>query len=153
MINISEIQTFEHDVIVVGAGGAGLRAAIECAKQGLSTGVVCKSLLGKAHTVMAEGGMSAAMGNVDRRDNWKIHFHDTMVEGQMINNWQMVEALVKEIPERIMELEGWGTVFDRDENGKIAQRPFGAHTYKRVDREGAFHTEWNSEKLKMKNEK
>lgn len=129
---LSELITYEHDVIIVGAGGAGLRAAIECCQQGLSTGVVCKSLLGKAHTVMAEGGMAAAMGNVDARDNWKIHFRDTMRGGKFLNNWRMAEHHAKEAPDRVRELEEWGAVFDRTPSGLISQRNFGGHRYPRL---------------------
>ena len=103
-MNVSEIQTFEHDVLVIGAGGAGLRAAIECSARGLNTGVISKSLLGKAHTVMAEGGMAASLGNVDRRDNWKIHFRDTMRGGKFLNQWRMAELHAKQAPERVREL-------------------------------------------------
>ena len=131
-LDISEIQTVEHDVIVIGAGGAGLRAAIECATQGMNTGVVCKSLLGKAHTVMAEGGAAAALGNVDSRDNWKIHFRDTMRGGKMLNAWRMAELHAKQAPDRIRELEAWGAVFDRTKDGKISQRNFGGHRYPRL---------------------
>ncbi len=130
--DISELQTIEHDVLVIGAGGAGLRAAIECAAQGVSTGLVCKSLLGKAHTVMAEGGMAAAMGNVDPRDNWKVHFRDTMRGGKFLNNWRMAELHAKEAPERVRELEEWGAVFDRTKQGLISQRNFGGHRYPRL---------------------
>ncbi|MBF0276629.1 MAG: fumarate reductase/succinate dehydrogenase flavoprotein subunit [SAR324 cluster bacterium] len=132
MSNISEIQTIEHDVIVIGAGGAGLRAAIECSKQGLNTGLVCKSLLGKAHTVMAEGGMAAALGNVDPRDNWKVHFRDTMRGGKFLNSWRMAELHARHAPDRVRELEQWGAVFDRTEEGKIRQRNFGGHRYPRL---------------------
>src|SRR6267143_1664995 len=132
MLDVSEIQTIEHDVIVVGAGGAGLRAAIECSRQGLSTGLVCKSLLGKAHTVMAEGGMAAALGNVDSRDNWKIHFRDTMRGGKFLNVWRMAELNAKQAPERVRELEEWGAVFDRTKEGLISQRNFGGHRYPRL---------------------
>ncbi len=131
-MNISEIKTIEHDVIVLGAGGAGLRAAIECSMQGLSTGLVCKSLLGKAHTVMAEGGVAAALGNVDSRDNWKVHFRDTMRGGKFLNNWRMAELHAKEAPERVRELEEWGAVFDRTKSGLINQRNFGGHRYPRL---------------------
>ena len=124
--------TFEHDVLVIGAGGAGLRAAIEASAAGVSVGLVCKSLLGKAHTVMAEGGMAAAMGNVDDRDNWKVHFSDTMRGGQYVNNWRMAELHAKEAPERVRELEAWGAVFDRTKDGKILQRNFGGHRYPRL---------------------
>lgn len=123
---------FEHDVLVIGAGGAGLRAAIAAAEQGASVGLVCKSLLGKAHTVMAEGGIAAALGNLDLADNWQVHLADTMRGGQFINNWRMVEIFAKEAPERVYELEQWGALFDRTPEGKISQRPFGAHTYRRL---------------------
>lgn len=132
MIDFSDIQQYEHDVIIVGAGGAGLRAAIECSLQGLSTGLVCKSLLGKAHTVMAEGGIAAAMGNVDNRDNWKIHFRDTMRGGKFLNDWRMAELHAKEAPDRVNELEEWGAVFDRTKEGLISQRNFGGHRYPRL---------------------
>ena len=127
-----EYPTFEHDVLVIGAGGAGLRAAIEASAAGVSVGLVCKSLLGKAHTVMAEGGMAAAMGNVDDRDNWKVHFSDTMRGGQYVNNWRMAELHAKEAPDRVRELEAWGAVFDRTKDGKILQRNFGGHRYPRL---------------------
>ncbi len=129
---MSEYQTFEHDVLVIGAGGAGLRAAIEASAAGVSVGLVCKSLLGKAHTVMAEGGMAAAMANVDDRDNWKVHFSDTMRGGQYVNNWRMAELHAKEAPDRVRELEAWGAVFDRTKDGKILQRNFGGHRYPRL---------------------
>ena len=131
-MNISELQTFEHDVIVIGAGGAGLRAAIECSAQGMSTGLVCKSLLGKAHTVMAEGGVAAALGNVDKRDSWKFHFRDTMRGGKFMNDWQMAEHHAKEAPDRVRELEEWGAVFDRTKDGLISQRNFGGHRFPRL---------------------
>jgi succinate dehydrogenase / fumarate reductase, flavoprotein subunit len=131
-LDASEIQTIEHDVLVIGAGGAGLRAAIECSAQKLSTGVISKSLLGKAHTVMAEGGMAAAMGNVDPRDNWKIHFRDTMRGGKFLNVWRMAELHAKQAPERVRELEEWGAVFDRTKEGLISQRNFGGHRYPRL---------------------
>ena len=131
-MNVSEIQTIEHDVIVIGAGGAGLRAAIQCSALGLSTGVLSKSLLGKAHTVMAEGGMAAAMGNVDQRDNWKVHFRDTMRGGKFLNVWRMAELHAKQAPERVRELEDWGAVFDRTKDGLISQRNFGGHRYPRL---------------------
>ncbi|MBA3937374.1 MAG: fumarate reductase/succinate dehydrogenase flavoprotein subunit [Planctomycetes bacterium] len=127
-----EIQTFEHDVLVIGAGGAGMRAAIEAADAGCSVGLVCKSLLGKAHTVMAEGGIAAALGNVDDRDGWKTHFADTMRGGQYVNNSRMAELHAKEAPERVRELEQWGAVFDRTKDGKILQRNFGGHRYPRL---------------------
>ena len=131
-MNINDIKTIEHDVIVLGAGGAGLRAAIECSMQGLSTGLVCKSLLGKAHTVMAEGGVAASLGNVDNRDHWKVHFRDTMRGGKFLNNWRMAELHAKEAPERVRELEEWGAVFDRTKTGLINQRNFGGHRYPRL---------------------
>jgi succinate dehydrogenase / fumarate reductase flavoprotein subunit len=125
-------ETFEYDVLVIGAGGAGLRAAIEASAAGVKVGLVCKSLLGKAHTVMAEGGMAAAMGNVDDRDNWKVHFADTMRGGQYVNNWRMAEHHAKEAAARVYELEAWGAVFDRTKDGKILQRNFGGHKYPRL---------------------
>jgi succinate dehydrogenase / fumarate reductase flavoprotein subunit len=131
-MDISDIQTIEHDVLVIGAGGAGLRAAIECSRHGLSTGVVSKSLLGKAHTVMAEGGMAAALGNVDARDNWKVHFRDTMRGGKFLNVWRMAELHAKNAPARVNELEEWGAVFDRTKEGLISQRNFGGHRYPRL---------------------
>ncbi|MBT5738004.1 MAG: fumarate reductase/succinate dehydrogenase flavoprotein subunit [Planctomycetes bacterium] len=126
------MQTIEHDVLVVGAGGAGLRAAIETSNLGLSTGVITKSLLGKAHTVMAEGGMAAALGNVDSRDNWKIHFRDTMRGGKFLNQWEMAAIHAQEAPDRVRELEDWGAVFDRTRTGLINQRNFGGHRYPRL---------------------
>ena len=132
MIDVSEIQTLDHDVVVVGAGGAGLRAAIACSARGLKTGVVSKSLLGKAHTVMAEGGMAAAMGNVDPRDNWKVHFRDTMRGGKFLNVWRMAELHARQAPDRVRELEEWGAVFDRTTDGLISQRNFGGHRYPRL---------------------
>jgi succinate dehydrogenase / fumarate reductase flavoprotein subunit len=125
-------ETHEHDVLVIGAGGAGLRAAIEASAAGVSVGLVCKSLLGKAHTVMAEGGIAAALANVDERDNWKVHFADTMRGGQYVNNWRMAELHAKEAPERVHELEAWGAVFDRTKDGRILQRNFGGHKYPRL---------------------
>jgi len=129
---MAEVQTFEHDVIVIGAGGAGLRAAIEASAAGVSVGLVCKSLLGKAHTVMAEGGVAAALANVDDRDSWKVHFADTMRGGQYVNNHRMAELHAREAPERVRELEKWGAVFDRTKDGKILQRNFGGHRYPRL---------------------
>ena len=129
---MTDYPTFEHDVLVIGAGGAGLRAAIEASGAGVSVGLICKSLLGKAHTVMAEGGMAAAMGNVDDRDNWRVHFSDTMRGGQYINNWRMAELHAREAPDRVRELEAWGAVFDRTKDGKILQRNFGGHRYPRL---------------------
>jgi succinate dehydrogenase / fumarate reductase, flavoprotein subunit len=125
-------ETHEHDVIVIGAGGAGLRAAIEAAAQGVSVGLVCKSLLGKAHTVMAEGGIAAAMGNVWPEDNWQVHFRDTMRGGKMLNNWRMAQLHAQEAPERVLELERWGALFDRTQEGLISQRDFGGHRYARL---------------------
>ena len=127
-----DYQTFEHDVLVIGAGGAGLRAAVEASAAGVSVGLVCKSLLGKAHTVMAEGGMAAALGNVDDRDSWETHFADTMRGGQYLNNWRMAEVHAREAPDRVRELEAWGAVFDRTRDGRILQRNFGGHKYPRL---------------------
>jgi succinate dehydrogenase flavoprotein subunit len=127
-----EYQTHEHDVLVIGAGGAGLRAAIEASAAGASVGLICKSLLGKAHTVMAEGGIAAALANVDDRDNWKVHFSDTMRGGQYVNNWRMAELHAKEAPDRVRELEAWGALFDRTRDGRILQRNFGGHRYPRL---------------------
>jgi succinate dehydrogenase / fumarate reductase flavoprotein subunit len=129
---MAEYQTYDHDVLVVGAGGAGLRAAIEASAAGVSVGLVCKSLLGKAHTVMAEGGIAAAMANVDDRDNWQVHFADTMRGGQYVNNWRMAELHAKEAPDRVRELEAWGAMFDRTADGRILQRNFGGHRYPRL---------------------
>jgi succinate dehydrogenase / fumarate reductase flavoprotein subunit len=129
---MTEYTTFEHDVLVIGAGGAGLRAAIEASAAGVKVGLICKSLLGKAHTVMAEGGMAAALANVDDRDNWKVHFSDTMRGGQYVNNWRMAELHAKEAPDRVRELEAWGAVFDRTKDGRILQRNFGGHRYPRL---------------------
>jgi succinate dehydrogenase flavoprotein subunit len=125
-------EIHEHDVIVIGAGGAGLRAAIEASSMGVSVGLICKSLLGKAHTVMAEGGMAAALGNTDSRDNWEVHFRDTMRGGKMMNNWRMAELFCKEAPDRVNELEEWGALFDRTPDGRILQRNFGGHRYPRL---------------------
>jgi succinate dehydrogenase / fumarate reductase flavoprotein subunit len=129
---VSTYETFEHDVLVIGAGGAGLRAAIEASAAGVKVGLVCKSLLGKAHTVMAEGGIAAALGNVDERDSWKVHFADTMRGGQYVNNWRMAELHAREAPDRVRELEAWGAVFDRTQDGRILQRNFGGHKYPRL---------------------
>lgn len=129
---MSNYETREHDVLVIGAGGAGLRAAIEASSKGLSVGLVCKSLLGKAHTVMAEGGIAAAMATVDSRDGWQTHFRDTMIGGKYLNNWRMAQLHAQEAPECVVELERWGAVFDRTHDGKILQRAFGGHTYKRL---------------------
>jgi succinate dehydrogenase / fumarate reductase flavoprotein subunit len=129
---MADYETFGHDVLVIGAGGAGLRAAIEASAAGVRVGLVCKSLLGKAHTVMAEGGIAAALANVDERDNWKVHFADTMRGGQYINNWRMAELHANEAPDRVRELEAWGALFDRTKDGRILQRNFGGHRYPRL---------------------
>src|SRR6184192_4004607 len=129
---MADYETHEHDVLVIGAGGAGLRAAIEASAAGVRVGLVCKSLLGKAHTVMAEGGIAAALANVDDRDNWKVHFADTMRGGQYVNQWRMAELHAKEAPDRVRELEAWGAVFDRTNDGRILQRNFGGHKYPRL---------------------
>jgi succinate dehydrogenase / fumarate reductase flavoprotein subunit len=129
---MSNYELHEYDVLVIGAGGAGMRAAIESAQEGLRTGLVCKSLLGKAHTVMAEGGMAAALGNADKRDNWQVHFRDTMRGGKFLNQWRMAQLHAQEAPERTRELEIWGAVFDRTADGKINQRNFGGHRYPRL---------------------
>ena len=129
---MSTHDTHTHDVIVIGAGGAGLRAAIEASSQGAKVALICKSLLGKAHTVMAEGGVAASLGNVDDRDNWKVHFADTMRGGQYLNNFRMAEIHAKEAPDRVRELEAWGAVFDRTADGRILQRNFGGHRYPRL---------------------
>ena len=127
-----KFETHEHDVLIIGAGGAGLRAAIEALGHGARVGVVCKSLLGKAHTVMAEGGIAAAMANVDAADDWRTHFRDTMRGGKFLNNWRMAQIHAQESPERVRELEQWGALFDRTSSGDILQRAFGGHTYKRL---------------------
>jgi len=129
---MAEYQTHEHDVLVIGAGGAGLRAAIEASAAGASVGLICKSLLGKAHTVMAEGGVAAALANVDERDGWEVHFADTMRGGQYLNNWRMAELHAKEAPDCVRELEAWGALFDRTSDGRILQRHFGGHKYPRL---------------------
>ncbi|MEQ1834290.1 MAG: fumarate reductase/succinate dehydrogenase flavoprotein subunit, partial [Candidatus Eisenbacteria bacterium] len=129
---MAEYERIEHDVLIIGAGGAGLRAAIAAAATGAKVGLVCKSLLGKAHTVMAEGGVAAAMGHVDDRDNWRVHFADTMRGGQYMNNWRMAQLHAQEAPDRVRELEKWGAVFDRTADGRILQRNFGGHRYPRL---------------------
>jgi succinate dehydrogenase / fumarate reductase flavoprotein subunit len=129
---MNQYETFEHDVVVIGAGGAGLRAAIEASAMGCSVALICKSLLGKAHTVMAEGGMAAAMANVDDRDSWKVHFADTMRGGQYLNNHRMAQLHAQQAPDRVRELEAWGAVFDRTKDGRILQRNFGGHRYPRL---------------------
>src|SRR5712691_4833633 len=129
---MADYPVHNYDVLVIGAGGAGLRAAIESSAAGAKTGVVTKSLLGKAHTVMAEGGLAAAMGNVDQRDNWKVHFRDTMRGGKFLNVWRMAELHARQAPDRVRELEEWGAVFDRTKEGLISQRNFGGHRYPRL---------------------
>ena len=129
---MADVETHEYDVVVVGAGGAGLRAAIEASAMGARTGLVCKSLLGKAHTVMAEGGIAAALGNVYGEDNWQVHFRDTMRGGKMMSNWRMAQLHAQEAPERVHELESWGALFDRTDDGRIQQRAFGGHRYDRL---------------------
>jgi succinate dehydrogenase / fumarate reductase flavoprotein subunit len=129
---MDKYQTFEYDVVIVGAGGAGLRAAIEASASGAKTALVCKSLLGKAHTVMAEGGVAAALRNVDTRDDWQVHFRDTMKGGKFLNQWRMAQLHAQEAPDRVRELEEWGAVFDRTKDGRMLQRNFGGHTYPRL---------------------
>jgi succinate dehydrogenase / fumarate reductase flavoprotein subunit len=128
----TQYETHEHDVLIIGAGGAGLRAALGALGQGAKVGVVCKSLLGKAHTVMAEGGIAAAMANVDTADDWRAHFRDTMRGGKLLNNWRMAQIHAQEAPERVRELEQWGALFDRTRDGQILQRAFGGHTFRRL---------------------
>jgi len=128
----AKYESHEYDVVVIGAGGAGLRAAVEASAQGVKTALVCKSLLGKAHTVMAEGGIAAAMGNVYPEDNWKVHFRDTMRGGKLLNNWRMAQIHAQESPDRVLELEEWGALFDRTKDGLILQRDFGGHRYARL---------------------
>jgi succinate dehydrogenase / fumarate reductase, flavoprotein subunit len=128
----TEYETHDHDVLIIGAGGAGLRAALGALAQGAKVAVVCKSLLGKAHTVMAEGGIAAAMANVDTADDWRTHFRDTMRGGKLLNNWRMAQIHAQEAPERVRELEQWGALFDRTEDGQILQRAFGGHTFRRL---------------------
>jgi succinate dehydrogenase / fumarate reductase flavoprotein subunit len=128
----TEFETHDHDVLIIGAGGAGLRAALGALEQGAKVGVVCKSLLGKAHTVMAEGGIAAAMANVDSADDWRTHFRDTMRGGKLLNNWRMAQIHAQEAPERVRELEQWGALFDRTQDGQILQRAFGGHTFRRL---------------------
>src|ERR1700746_1214419 len=129
---MTEYETIEHDVLVIGAGGAGLRAAIEASAAGVRVGLVCQSLLGKAPTVVAEGGIADAPANVDERYNWQVHFSDTMRGGQYVNNWRMAELHAKEAPARVRELEAWGAVFDRTKDGRILQSNFGGHRYPRL---------------------
>src|SRR5271169_6160894 len=128
----TEIERLRYDVVVIGAGGSGLRAAIEARLAGKKTAVISKSLFGKAHTVMAEGGCAAAMGNANPNDNWQVHFRDTMRGGKFLNNWRMAELHAKEAPDRVWELEAWGALFDRTPDGKISQRNFGGHEYPRL---------------------
>src|SRR5919109_5532954 len=127
-----QIERYEFDVVVIGAGGAGLRAAIEARALGKRTAIISKSLFGKAHTVMAEGGCAAAMGNVNAGDNWQVHFRDTMRGGKFLNQWRMAELHAQEAPDRVWELETWGALFDRTKEGKISQRNFGGHEYPRL---------------------
>jgi len=129
---MADYETIEHDVLVIGAGGAGLRAAVAASGAGVKVGLVCKSLLGKAHTVMAEGGIAASLANVDSRDGWQVHFADTMRGGQYVNNWRMAELHAREAPDRVRELEAWGALFDRTPDGRILQRNFGGHKYPRL---------------------
>jgi succinate dehydrogenase / fumarate reductase, flavoprotein subunit len=129
---MAELERHQYDVVVIGAGGAGLRAVIEARERGLKVAVVCKSLFGKAHTVMAEGGCAAAMGNTNPKDNWQTHFKDTMRGGKFLNNWRMAELHALEAPDRVWELESYGALFDRTKDGRISQRNFGGHTYPRL---------------------
>lgn len=129
---MAEIERHKYDVLIIGAGGAGLRAAVESRAKGLKTAIICKSLFGKAHTVMAEGGIAASMGNVNDNDNWQVHFRDTMRGGKFLNHWRMAELHAKESPDRVWELETWGALFDRTKDGKISQRNFGGHEYPRL---------------------
>src|SRR5205809_290761 len=129
---MDKYERHQFDVVVIGAGGAGLRAAIESSALGAKTALVCKSLLGKAHTVMAEGGIAAALAHVDPQDNWQTHFRDTMKGGQLLNHWRMAQLHAQEAPDRVRELEKWGAVFDRTTDGRILQRAFGGHTWKRL---------------------
>ncbi|GAA2072822.1 fumarate reductase/succinate dehydrogenase flavoprotein subunit [Streptomyces albiaxialis] len=129
---MTQVERHQWDVVIIGAGGAGLRAAIEAREQGLRTAVICKSLFGKAHTVMAEGGIAASMGNVNEGDNWQVHFRDTMRGGKFLNQWRMAELHAREAPDRVWELETWGALFDRTKDGRISQRNFGGHEYPRL---------------------
>src|SRR3954454_10245889 len=129
---MADLERHSFDVVVIGAGGAGLRAAIEAREQGMRVAIICKSLFGKAHTVMAEGGIAASMGNVNSNDNWQVHFRDTMRGGKFLNHWRMAELHAKEAPDRVWELETWGALFDRTKDGRISQRNFGGHQYPRL---------------------
>src|ERR1700744_559317 len=129
---MTDIQRSSYDVVVIGAGGSGLRAAIEARLHGKRVAIICKSLFGKAHTVMAEGGIAASMGNANSRDNWEVHFRDTMRGGKFLNNWRMAELHAKEAPQRVWELETYGALFDRTPDGKISQRNFGGHQFPRL---------------------
>src|SRR4051812_38750196 len=129
---MADLERHSFDVVVIGAGGAGLRAAIEAREQGMRVAIICKSLFGKAHTVMAEGGIAASMGNVNSKDNWQVHFRDTMRGGKFMNHWRMAELHAKEAPDRVWELETYGALFDRTSDGKISQRNFGGHEYPRL---------------------
>src|SRR5256886_14483141 len=131
-MTMAGLERHDYDVVVIGAGGAGLRAAIEASATGARTALVCKSLLGKAHTVMAEGGIAAALGNVWPEDNWQVHFRDTMRGGKMLNNWRMAQLHAQEAPDRVLELERWGALFDRPQDRRILQRDFGGHRYARL---------------------
>src|ERR1700710_957155 len=131
-IAMTEIERHAYDVVVIGAGGAGLRAAIEARLRGKRTAIICKSLFGKAHTVMAEGGIAASMGNANSHDNWEVHYRDTMRGGKFLNNWRMAELHAKEAPQRVWELETYGALFDRTPDGKISQRNFGGHQFPRL---------------------
>src|SRR5258705_9342602 len=132
----SQVERHQSDVVVIGAGGAGLRAVIEARERGLKVAVVCKSLFGKAHTVMAEGGCAAAMGNANPKDNWQVHFRDTMRGGKFLNNWPIAELHAKEAPDRVWELENYGAFFHRTKDGRISQRNFRGHTYTRLAHHG-----------------
>src|ERR1700761_5825571 len=128
----AEVETHDYDVLIIGAGGAGLRAAIAAREEGMRTAIICKSLFGKAHTVMAEGGIAASMGNANSHDNWQVHFRDTMRGGKFLNQWRMAELHAQEAPQRVWELETWGALFDRTKDGRISQRNFGGHEYPRL---------------------
>src|SRR3954471_17184993 len=135
-MGMTETERHSYDVVVIGAGGAGLRAAIEARAQGKRTAVICKSLFGKAHTVMAEGGIAASMANVNPHDNWQVHFRDTMRGGKFLNQWRMAELHAQEAQDRVWELETWGALFDRTKDGGVSQRNFGTHEYPRLTHVG-----------------